>query len=113
MLGGRPEALQEASGELVWKQPPAAGKIPATEEFLELGRDRAWGPDGHGWSWAVIRALAGTGVSRECGLLLRATDKTQVRTRSDISPGVVEADRRARPALGYRGRGSRLTLSLY
>lgn len=57
--------------------------------------------------------MAGTSVSRECGLLLRATDKTQVRTRSDSSPGIVEADRRARPVLGYRGRGSRLTQSLY
>lgn len=55
----------------------------------------------------MIRALAGVGVSRECGLLLRATDITQVRAHSDISPGVVEADR---GALGYRGRGSRLTL---
>lgn len=79
MLDGVAEALKEGSGKIVWKQPRAAGRIPATEEFLELGRGRAWGPDGHGWSWVVIRALVGTGVSRESGLLLRATDITQVR----------------------------------
>lgn len=79
MLDSIAKALKEGGRKIVGKQPQAAGRTPATEEFLELGRGRAWGQDGHGRNWVVIRALAGISVSRESGLLLGATDITEVR----------------------------------